>query len=196
MSSRSKLVLQNQKVLIEKGELISYKVDDYEFIHQKGSLGWSSSDTEMFPIIGPVNEANFQVQTLNGISHQDQHGHLRRLEYDLVSTNSSIVTYKKTYNAGEKIRNSKFPEKSTLEWMDWPYSFEFEKTFELTQQGLSISFIVSGDKDMPFMLGYHPAFKIHTASPVIKTTTREITLDEILAVGSRAFKSMTVSLLP
>ncbi len=188
MSNIIELVLKNQSVRIEKGELISFKVDDYEFIHQKGSPGWSSSDTEMFPIIGPVNEANFQVQTLNGISYQDQHGHLRQMEYDLTSSSSKKASYKKTYKSGTQIKNSKFPKKSTIEWMDWPYSFEFEKVFELTDLGLSIDFIVLGDKNMPFMLGYHPTFKINTATPTIHTNTTEITLDEVLAVGSRALQ--------
>lgn len=62
MNSIIQLELNDRFVAIEEGELISFKVTDHEFMHQKGSPGWSSSDTEMFPIIGPVDEAGFKVQ--------------------------------------------------------------------------------------------------------------------------------------
>jgi galactose mutarotase-like enzyme len=188
MSDIIVLKLDKQLVRIEKGELIGYKVDNHEFIHQKGSPGWSSSDTEMFPIIGPVNEANFQVQTPKGYAIQDQHGHLRQMEYELTSSTTNKAVYKKVYKAGTQINNSKFPKKSTAEWMDWPYSFEFEKSFLLTEEGLVVEFLISGDDNMPFMLGYHPAFKLHTNNPIIYTGEKQINLDEVLAVGSRALQ--------
>ena len=64
---------KNSQVGIDAGELVSYVVNGHEFIHQKGSPGWGSADTEMFPIIGPVNEAGFRVQTPKGSAVQDQH---------------------------------------------------------------------------------------------------------------------------
>ena len=57
------LKLENQTVKIEKGELVSYNVGGYEYIHQKGSPGWRNADTEMFPIIGPTADAGFLVKT-------------------------------------------------------------------------------------------------------------------------------------
>ena len=68
-----RLELNNQSVKVDDGELVGYAVDGHEFIHQKGSPGWGSSDTEMFPIIGPVNESGFQVKTPEGSAIQDQH---------------------------------------------------------------------------------------------------------------------------
>jgi len=188
MSDTVTLELGNKSVRIEKGELSSYKVANHEFIHQKGSPGWGSSDTEMFPIIGPVNEADFQVNTPKGNATLDQHGHLRQLEYQLTSNTSQKAVYKKVYTARTQVKNSKFPKKSTAKWLDWPYNFEFEKSYLLTKTGLVIEFLISGDDTMPFMLGYHPAFKIHTKNPTIHTPEREITLDEVLAVGSRALQ--------
>ena len=64
----------NSIVKIDAGELVGYQVNGHEFIHQKGSPGWGSADTEMFPIIGPVNEADFRVKTPKGDAIQDQHG--------------------------------------------------------------------------------------------------------------------------
>ena len=79
------VILQNKNatIKIDAGELVGYQVDGHEFIHKKGSPGWSSADTEMFPIIGPVNEAGFRVKTPKGEAVQDQHGHLRQMEYQL-----------------------------------------------------------------------------------------------------------------
>jgi len=179
---------ENQIAKIDNGELVSYQVDGHEFIHQKGSPGWGSADTEMFPIIGPVNEANFRVKVSKGNAIQDQHGHLRQFPYELISSSDTEAIFAKTYRAGTSIKNSKYPKKSTEEWLDWPYSFEFEKKFNLREDFLEITFGISGDKDMPFMLGYHPAFKLYSDHPSIKTKHREITLDEVLDVGSRALE--------
>lgn len=182
------LALGNQKVSIDEGELIGYEVNGHEYIHQKGGLGWGSADTEMFPIIGPVNEAGFQVQVSRGTAIQDQHGLLRQFSYELTSSNDTRATFKKIYKAGTPIKNAKFPEKSTKQWLVWPFSFEFEKNFVLREEGLTVAFEVSGEQDMPFMLGYHPAFKLHSENPTIRTSDKEISLDEVLAAGSRAFE--------
>ena len=178
----------NALVKIDAGELVSYQVDGYEFIHQKGNPGWGSADTEMFPIIGPVNEAGFRVKTPNGDAIQDQHGHLRQLGYQLVGQTETSAIFAKQYRSGTKVHNSKFPEKSTEEVLTWPYDFQFEKSFLLTDDSLEIHFKISGEKGMPFMLGYHPAFKLHSDSPVIFAKDKEISLDEVLAVGSRALQ--------
>ena len=182
------LQLNNTIVQIDKGELVSFNQNNHEFIHQKGSPGWGSSDTEMFPIIGPLNENNFSITTPKGIAHQDQHGHLRQMQYKLVESDKLKAVYKKVYKANTLIKNSKYPEKSSLEFMQWPYSFEFEKSFLLSEKGLEIQFVISGEKNMPFMLGYHPAFKITTDFATIETENRKITINDIMAVGSRALQ--------
>ncbi len=178
----------NSSVGIDGGELVSFKVSGHEFIHQKGSPGWSSSDTEMFPIIGPVNEADFRVQVSKGNAIQDQHGILRELDYQLISNTDTSAIFKKEYIAGTPVKNSKYPKKSTEQWLMWPFTFCFEKTFELNNSTLEIIFKISGERNMPFMLGYHPAFKLYTDSPIISIGQREITLEEVLKVGSRALQ--------
>lgn len=183
-----RLKLGNQVVTIDQGELVGYEVDGHQFIHQKGSPGWSSADTEMFPIIGPVNEAGFQVKLPLGNAIQDQHGHLRQFPYELIFSSSTEAVFKKTYRAGTPIKNSKYPAKSTEEWLDWPYSFQFEKKFNLRGDLLEITFHIFGDKDMPFMLGYHPAFKLHSTTPSIQAQGHRISLGEVMAVGSRALE--------
>ncbi|SHJ70277.1 Aldose 1-epimerase [Arenibacter nanhaiticus] len=176
----------NQTARIDAGELVGYTVDGHEYIHQKGSPGWRSSDTEMFPIIGPTNEADFKVSTPKGAAVQDQHGLLRELQYQLVSQTEEKAVWEKTYVANTKVQNSKYPAKSTEELLAWPYNFRFQKSYELTEEGLKITFAVSGDQEMPFMLGYHPAFKLHTDTPSVRVKDKSIDLPQILAVGNRA----------
>ena len=89
------------------GELIGYRVGDFEYMHQKGSPGWRSTDTEMFPIIGPTADAHFEVRTSRGIAVQDQHGLLREMPYELMEQSDSHAIFRKTYSAGTKIINSK-----------------------------------------------------------------------------------------
>ena len=178
----------NQLVRIDAGELVGYQVDGHECIHQKGSPGWSSADTEMFPIIGPVAEADYLVKTPRGNAILDQHGHMRLLEYQLISSGESSAIYQKIYKAGTAVKNKKYPDKSKVEYLDWPYDFQFDKHFELTSNGLEITFSIDGEMGMPFMLGYHPAFKLHTRNPTIIAGNRQISLDEVLAVGSRALQ--------
>ncbi|WP_430907014.1 aldose 1-epimerase [Maribacter sp. 2-571] len=178
----------NQKVTVDKGELVGYEVNGHEYIHQKGSPGWRNADTEMFPIIGPTAEARFQVQTPKDIAIQDQHGLLREMEYELTFESATELKYGKTYTAGTQVGNSKYPNKSDKQFLYWPYAFQFEKKIRLLADALEITFTISGERDTPFMLGYHPAFKLHGENVSIKTGERTIALDEVLAVGSRALE--------
>jgi len=182
------LQLNHQTVRIEAGELVGYQVDGHEFIHQKGSPGWRSSDTEMFPIIGPTATADFKVTTAKGEAVQDQHGLLREMEYELQFQSETQARFQKIYSAGSPVKNSKYPEKSTEAELSWPYDFRFEKHFELHEDGLEITFVISGEVGMPFMLGYHPAFKLHSENPLLNAGARRITPPEVLAVGSRALQ--------
>lgn len=180
--------LQKNKAIarIDGGELVGYEVDGHQYIHQKGSPGWGNSDTEMFPIIGPVDKSGFRVTTPRGMAVQDQHGLLRQMSYTLISESKTTAVFAKEYKAGTPISNSKYPEKSTEKWLSWPYDFRFEKSFVLKEDMLEVTFKINGEKDMPFMLGSHPAFKLTTPLPTIITKKGEITLDQVLAVGSRA----------
>ena len=183
-----KLVLGNQIVKIDAGELVGYKVDGHEYIHQKGSPGWRNSDTEMFPIIGPTAAIGFEIDTPRGKAVQDQHGLLRELHYELRSQSKDSVFFTKEYVAETKIENSKYPEKSSAKELVWPYSFTFQKIFELKKNGLKILFKISGEEGMPFMLGYHPAFKLYVEDASISANGKTITLAEIVAVGNRALQ--------
>ncbi len=178
--------LGNQTVRIDSGELVGYEVAGHEFIHQKGSLGWRNSDTEMFPIIGPTNKSNFRVKTPIGSAVQDQHGLLREMEYQVKQQAKTKAIFRKRYASNSIVQNSKFPQKSSEKELYWPYGFEFTKTFQLTDSGLRITFTITGEIGMPFMLGYHPAFKLSAEHATIQTDEKIISITEVMAVGSRA----------
>ena len=175
-----------QNVNIDAGELVGYQVDGYEYVHQKGSPGWGNSDTEMFPIIGPTAEADYKVLTDHGDAIQDQHGLLRELDYSCVHQTGNCAIFEKEYTANTKVNNSKYPNKSKVKELCWPFDFKFRKTFELEEHQLSIRFDISGPDKMPFMLGYHPAFKIHSKEAFIKAIDAPISISEVVEVGNRA----------
>ncbi|MCL5245136.1 aldose 1-epimerase [Cellulophaga sp. 20_2_10] len=182
------LKLPSQTVKIDKGELVSYNVNSVEYIHQKGAPGWRNADTEMFPVIGPTAEANFTVWTPKGDAIQDQHGLLRELIYTLVKADDTTAIFQKEYLANTKIANSKYPDKSTVSELYWPYNFKFQKKYELTKNGLEITFVITAEEGMPYMLGYHPAFKTESKFTELSAENNStINVKEIQAVGNRAY---------
>src|SRR6056297_3047060 len=123
------LKLGDQEVRIDQGELVGYQVEGHEFIHQKGSPGWRNSDTEMFPIIGPTNEAGFKVNTPRSMAIQDQHGLLREMQYETQKASEKKAVFIKKYPANTLVGNSKYPNKSSKKNLSWPYDFTFKKKF-------------------------------------------------------------------
>ena len=188
-----RLVSDDKKsfVSIEEGELISYIKNGEELIHQKGDPGWRNSDTEMFPVIGPTEANDFIVNTKRGEAVQDQHGLLRELRYNELDKTESSVVFVKSYKKNSKVKNSKYPDKSNKELVFWPYSFEFKKRYELSNDALRIQFKITGEKGMPFMLGYHPAFKLSgNNDEIIKFKEQQLNLQDILDVGSIAYPAL------
>ena len=98
---------------------------------------------------------------------------MRELEYHLIESSSSTAVFEKKYIAGASVNNSKYPEKSTAATLEWPYDFSFRKRFVVTEQGLEICFEIEAEDGMPFMLGYHPAFKLYTEKPVVVADKEE-----------------------
>ena len=190
------VILKNKKaqVVIENGELISFQKDNNEYIHQKGSKGWKNSDIEMFPIIGPLSKNNYRVQTKKGTAIQDQHGLLRELSYTLISSSDETAKFIKKYKKNTAIKNSKFPKKSTEKEIFWPFDFMFEKQFTLVGTLLKIDFIITSEKGMPFMLGYHPAFLLSdTGKETVVAGSEKISLDTIYKAGHNAFPVLNSS---
>jgi galactose mutarotase-like enzyme len=188
MVSKVFLKKTNSQVIIDMGELISFQKENQEYIHQKGNKGWANSDDEMFPVIGPTSKNNFRVHTEKGDAIQDQHGLLRELDYTLLSSDENSANFIKKYKKNTRIKNRKFPNKSTEEYLFWPFDFTFEKNFTLKNDVLEITFIINSEKGMPFMLGYHPAFLLSdSGKETLVSKDKKIDLDAIYKAGSNAF---------
>lgn len=185
---------KNSIVKIEKGELVSYLKSGEELIHQKGNPGWRNSDTEMFPIIGPTDSNNFIVSTPKGNYNQDQHGLLRELSYFTENQTDNSCNFIKKYAAYTAVENSKYPEKSTVRLVSWPYNFTFKKAFILTNESLKITFEIISEKGMPYMLGYHPAFMLNgNLDEVVESENKTINIPEIQKGGDTAFPVLNTS---
>lgn len=184
----------NSIVKIENGELVNYIINNEEVIHQKGMPGWRNSDTEMFPLIGPTAANNFIVSTPKGNCIQDQHGLLRELDYSIENQTEQKTVFYKNYIANTKVKNSKFPEKSSEEFLSWPYSFSFKKGYELSNTSLKITFEINAEKGMPFMLGYHPAFKLDgNKTEIIRSNKEDLSIQQIMDAGSVALSVLNTS---
>lgn len=188
MNSNITLQEKECKVTIHKGELVSFFYKNEEYIHQKGNKGWSKSDDEMFPIIGPTSKNNFKVHTKKGDAIQDQHGFLRELDYALMSSDEHKACFIKNYKKNTQVKNSKFPKKSSEPFLNWPFDFTFQKNVSLLNNKLTIEFIITTEKKMLFMLGYHPAFLLsNSGKEIFLANDKTYNLTEVYKAGSNAF---------
>ena len=176
----------NSSIKIDSGELVSYMFNNEELIHQKDEPGWNKAEIEMFPIVGPTGEDR-TVITPKGECIQDQHGLLREMNYELVESNKSKAVYVKKYTTGQIVKNSKFPQRSDREDSYWPYDFVFKKSIELTDKQVKIKFEIIAEKNMPYMLGFHPAFKLSgKGDEGFEINGKIISLSDIQKVGNLA----------
>lgn len=175
------------RVKIHNGELISYQKKGVEYIHQKENKGWNNSDTEMFPVIGPTLKNNYVVSTEKGKATLDQHGLLREFDYVLLQNDQKSAFFTKEYQKNTFLNNRKFPSKSSEAHVFWPYDFAFNKKFILTNNTLELIFEINSEKDMPFMLGYHPAFELSgLENETLIAKGKKIKLTDVFAAGSDA----------
>lgn len=186
-TAQAELISGDLRVRVEDGELRSFRKGDREYMHDPSEPGWGHSDAEMFPIIGPTAEAAYRVQVPRGNAIQDQHGLLRELPYRRTGLEPHRAVFVREYTAGTPIANSKYPHRSTARLLIWPYAFRVEKQFHLEPGSLEITFKIEGEKDMPFMFGYHPAFRLQ-GNVSLRACGREIRIGEILEAGDRALE--------
>lgn len=187
METIVRLSKKDTDVAIADGSLRSYLVKKQQWIHQPSEPGWNKSDDEMFPIIGPAPKANYEVTTAEGSAKLDQHGILRALEWVLIGQNETAALYEKKYQANTKVNNPKFPEKSELPFLYWPYDFIVRKRFVLEEQGLLIQFSIEAAQNMPLQMGYHPAFKLESKNVTLVCSDQSFGFDQIFKSGGKAF---------
>ena len=135
------------------GELISFKLNGIEKIHQgedvrdsQGRVYWKRHAPILFPIVGKLKRG----QTLiNGRTYEImQHGFARDMEYEPVTKLDNFHSYMLKSNKYTMAR--------------YPFEFELTNTYMHEDNKLVFLYKVrnTGDTNMPFGIGGHPAFKV------------------------------------
>lgn len=178
---------------IHDGQLRSLKNGKLEFMHHPDEPGWRKSDDEMFPVVGATQKYNYRIETPKGEAILDQHGLLRELDWQIIEQSQERLLLRKSYTAGTRLGNSKYPGRSPEASVSWPYDFSVEKEIELVdEKKLQITFTVEAESGMPFQFGYHPAFKIEPKRSGVHVICHdeEHSLEEIMKAGAAAFPLM------
>jgi len=135
------------------GELISFKINGEEKIHQgescideNGKIYWKRHSPILFPIVGKLKKN----QTLIGGRTYElpQHGFARDLEFEPITKLDNFHSY--------VLKSNKY----TL--AKYPYEFELYNTYRTEENKLTTIYKVvnTGLINLPFGIGGHPAFKI------------------------------------
>lgn len=150
------------KVNLDNGQLISLKMNDFEYFHNGGEnsysgRGWKNSEIIPFPIFGPPIDQQAEVK--GEIFFLEQHGISRYLDWELLKSKKDMITLIQKYDS-KKIPNPKYSTNNEHpKYLTW-IPFTLEKTFELKDRTLvcTLKLINNSNSDMPYMLGWHPAF--------------------------------------
>jgi galactose mutarotase-like enzyme len=104
---------------------------------------WSGRAPLLFPIIGRLNDDSLRV---NGSTYAMQkHGFARKSLFSLVEKSASDALFQLVDNEATRTQ--------------YPFAFELDAHFSIEGKALRQAVTVrnTGDSDMPFSFGYHPA---------------------------------------
>ena len=135
------------------GELISFKLDGIEKIHQgqdcideKGRIYWKRHFPVLFPIVGKLKQ---NKTIINGRTYEmNQHGFARDLEFEPITKLENFHSYLLKSNQNTIVK--------------YPYQFSLFVTYRTDENKLTTIYKVinDGESNIKFGIGGHPAFKI------------------------------------
>ena len=135
------------------GELISFKLDGIEKIHQgqdcideKGRIYWKRHFPVLFPIVGKLKQ---NKTIINGRTYEmNQHGFARDLEFEPITKLENFHSYLLKSNQNTIVK--------------YPYQFSLYVTYRTDENKLTTIYKVinDGENNIKFGIGGHPAFKI------------------------------------
>ncbi|MDD5181971.1 MAG: hypothetical protein PHC66_02250 [Candidatus Nanoarchaeia archaeon] len=187
------LEFEQLKAKINPGneQLVSLTSEGVEYFHDGGmdtysGPGWKNSEIVPFPIFGPAADSKVMVDELE--FYLEQHGISRHTKGNPFVPKTQIgnnaIVLVQGYD-GHKIANPKYSEgNGHPEHLNWlPY--KLEKKFTLDEEGLFCEFILTNTSDieMPYMIGWHPAFKLQgrVEDGIFLTGNKElISLDAVI----------------
>ena len=142
--------LENENLILETrtraGEMTSLfdKSKNRELLYQ-GNQGWSGRNPTLFPMVGSTwNNGSY---TLDGKEYaMKNHGLIRYADLE-GSTDGSKIVY--TMDSSEETK------------AQYPFDFHYEMSYRLEGKKVIIEYAITntGDQDMPFSFGLHPAFR-------------------------------------
>ena len=125
-------------------ELCSIVANGKEYLWQADPAFWKRHSPVLFPIVGSVWVNEYRIE---GIPYTlTQHGFARDMEFTLISEKEDEVRYRLVSN------------EETLH--KYPFSFCLEIGYRIQGKKIEVMWEVknSGEKDMYFQIGAHPAF--------------------------------------
>ena len=138
----------NIKVTInQKGAEVSRvlsKEKGTEYMWNADSTYWNRTAPVLFPIVGSLKDKKF---TAEGKEYSmSQHGFARDMDFKFVKQNNKSITF--------RLDSNKFTKEL------YPYDFSLEVSYKLDGYKLTCIWKVinTGDKEMHFQIGAHPAF--------------------------------------
>ena len=126
-------------------QLTSLALGGKEYLWQADPAVWGKHAPILFPIVGSIRDG--KAESAQGEVTLGRHGLARDYEHAVVAQSEGSVTFELTDS--EETRSA------------YPYAFKLNMTYELTgPASLTQTFRVenTGDVDLPFSVGGHPAF--------------------------------------
>ena len=128
-------------------QLTSLALGGKEYLWQADPAVWGKHAPILFPIVGSIRDG--KAESAQGEVTLGRHGLARDYEHAVVAQSEGSVTFELTDS--EETRSA------------YPYAFKLNMTYELTgPASLTQTFRVenTGDVDLPFSVGGHPAFNV------------------------------------
>lgn len=132
----------------DKGaELFSVKgADGHEYIWQGDERYWKDRAPVLFPVCGRILDNKY---TTGGKEYSmKSHGFAKKCVFEVVEKSDTSLKMRLIPNEITKA--------------EYPFDFELTADFKLNGSALDVSFTVknTGDKALPYMLGWHPGFTL------------------------------------
>ena len=147
--------LSNDKITLQiaehGAELVSINVNNTEYLWQGDPKFWGRHSPVLFPIVGRVWNNQYHHE---GITYEfRQHGFARDMDFQLTYEEDNALIYT--------------PESSQGTLNKYPFPFVLEIGYRLKGKSnrSDVSVQNTGDKDMYFQIGAHPAFYYRDLDP-------------------------------
>lgn len=171
MSELVTLKSGDSKAEILDGKLVGFENNGIQYIHGGGKPdnlktpedenGWQDSEIIMFPVVGIA--AGHKVKIGDSYFKHSLHGISQFLEFKETRKEGAYVEFIQHYDGKTPLKNPEYKKnRNCPECLEWPFEFEIKKSIKLREGELRVGIYLTNKskKDMPYMLGFHPAFKV------------------------------------